>query len=67
MKLLSGLGLLSGEAPRLGSEDPRVVELDQRSHRERRDSRESMAELQDYVGSWYKDTIRPLMDLTKVK
>jgi hypothetical protein len=47
LKVIEGLGLLSGEAPRIGPEDPRDVELDQRSHRQTRDSRESMAELRD--------------------
>ncbi len=66
MKLLTGLGLLSGEAPRIGPEDPRDVERHLRSREERWSDRKKMDELQEYVGSWYKDTIRPLMELTDV-
>jgi len=51
MKLLTGLGLLSGEAPRIGPEDPRDVERHQRSREERGSEREKMAELQDYLRS----------------
>ena len=67
MKLLTGLGLLSGEAPRIGPEDPRDVERHLRSREERWDDRKRMDELQEYVGSWYKDTVGALMAVTKVK
>ena len=67
MKLLLGLGLLPGEAPRIGPEDPRDVEKHLRSREERWSDRESMAELQDYVRSWYKDTVGALMAVAKAK
>jgi len=66
MKLLSGLGLLSGEAPRIGPEDPRDVERHLRSREERWSDRKRMAELQDYFRSSYEDMIEPLMKLAKV-
>ncbi len=66
MKLLSGLGLLSGEAPRIGPEDVRDVQRHLRSREERWNDRKKMDELQDYVGSWYKDTVGALMAVTKV-
>ncbi len=65
MKLLTGLGLLSGEAPRIGPEDPRDVERRLRSREERWNDRKKMDELQDYVGSWYKDTVGALMAVTE--
>jgi transposase-like protein len=67
MKSLSGLGLLSGKAPQIGPDDPRDIELDHRSREDRRHSRESMAEVQAYLASTYEDTIKPLMELTKMK
>ena len=65
VKLITGLGLLSGEAPRIGPEDPRDVERHLRSREERWDDRKRMDELQDYFRSSYEDTVRPLMALTK--
>jgi hypothetical protein len=58
-KLLSGHGLLSGEAPRIGPEDPKDAELDQRSREERRSEREreKMEMLQDRLRSLAEATI----------
>ena len=67
MKLLSGLGLLPGQVPRIGPVDVRDVRRDLRTREERWSDRKKMDELQEYVGSWYNETVGALMAVTKAK